>query len=74
MEGDVEALEVAEHPATHLQQHPLPDAPGAVQEEHPADRLQHHHTAQRGHHDDQFTGGTAGHQRRDGVVDAALHQ
>ena len=41
VEGDVEPLEVAEHPAAQVEQH-LPGRPGRrPQEHHPADRLQH---------------------------------
>ena len=36
MEGDVEPLEMPEHPAAQLQQHPLADAPRPVEEEQPA--------------------------------------
>ena len=74
MEGDVEALEMPEHPPPQLQQHLLTDPAGAVQEEHPADGLYQHDAAQRGDDDHQLMRRAAVDDRRNPVVDAALHQ
>ena len=74
VEGDVEALEVPEHPAPQLQQHLLTDAAGALQKEHPADGLDQHDTAQGGDDDHQLMRRAAVDDRRNPVVDAALHQ
>ena len=74
MECDVEPHEVPEDPAAQLQEHPLPDPPGPVQEEHPADGLDRHHRAQGGDDGHEFARRSTGQQRRDGMVDAALHQ
>ncbi len=62
------------HPPPQLEQHLLPDPAGALQEEHPAGGLDQHHPAQHADDDHQRVRRAAGQDRRDAVVDAALHE
>ncbi len=74
VEGDVQALEVAEQPAAQVQQDLLADAPGHLQEHHAADRLQHHGAQEHAEHPHQGVGAATGQQRRHARVDADLHE
>ena len=74
VERDVEPLEMPEHPPPQLEQHLLADPARALQEEHPAGGLDQHHPAQHADDDHQRVRRAAGQDRRDAVVDAALHQ
>ena len=74
MEGHVEALEVGEDPAAQVEQHPLADPAGALQEDDPAGRLEHHDAEQRAEHLQERPGAATGQQRRHTGVDADLHQ
>ena len=73
MEGDVEALEMAEQPSAEFQQHPLTGSAGDIEEQHPGDGLDDDHPAQRCHDYRQFAQPATGQHRRDGAVDSTLH-
>ena len=71
---DVQLAEMTEYPPTQFEQHLLAGAARATQEIQSADRLHHHHPAQRRDDRHQRRGRPALEQRRDAVVDALLHQ
>ena len=74
VERDVETLEVPEDPAAQFQQHLLADASRTAKEEHPADGLHDDDHTQGADDRHQCVGGPTVDDRRDSVVDAALHE
>ncbi len=65
---------VTKHPAPQFEQHLLTDSARPEQEEHPADGLDQHDDAQQAHDHQQRVRRAAIDERRDAVVDTALHE